>query len=137
MRRQALPVSPGADGPPTARRAIVRPPESPATPARDLRATVARVGGLEVMVVSYPSPDGGRPALSEGERDVVRLALDGRSNREIAAARGTSLRTVVKQLDAAYKKLGVHSRTELAARYSGLPELPGAPASSTGVRRRA
>jgi DNA-binding NarL/FixJ family response regulator len=56
------------------------------------------------------------PALTPSEREVVALLLRGASNREIADARGTTLRTVGKQVDAIYKKLGVHSRSELASR---------------------
>ena len=42
--------------------------------------------------------------------------LGGQTNAEISRARGTSPRTVSKQLDSVYRKLGVHSRGELAAR---------------------
>jgi len=138
MKRRFFTEPSDADGPPTGRRPVARPPEPLLTRARDLRATTARVGGLEVLVVSYPAPSGAGPSLSEGERDVVRLALLGHTNRQIAEARGTALRTVVKQLDAAYKKLGVHSRTELAARYPVFPELAGVAAgTSRGISRRA
>jgi DNA-binding CsgD family transcriptional regulator len=61
---------------------------------------------------------GGRAAASEGlsemERRVARLAAEGRTNREIAAAAVVSVKTVEANLTKAYRKLGVRSRTELA-----------------------
>ncbi len=62
---------------------------------------------------------GRRPAddeLSESERRIATLAADGRSNKEIAAALYLSVRTVETHLSHIYHKLGVRSRTELAAR---------------------
>lgn len=64
---------------------------------------------------------GRRPAaeeLSESERRIAALAADGRSNKEIAAALYLSVRTVETHLSHIYRKLGVRSRTELAARSS-------------------
>jgi len=65
----------------------------------------------------------GRWALTESELQVVRLAAAGRTNREIAAELFVSVRAVEKSLTGAYRKLGVRSRTELAARQ--LHELGG------------
>jgi len=64
-----------------------------------------------------------RAALSDAERAVVAELLRGQSNREIAARRGRSVRTIVNQIASAFDKLGVHSRRELALRCgTGLPE---------------
>lgn len=60
--------------------------------------------------------------LSPAEHAVVRLALRGLRNVDIARTRGASPRTVRNQLAAAYAKLGVSSRTELAARHPWLAE---------------
>lgn len=60
--------------------------------------------------------------LSPAEHAVVRLALRGLRNVDIAQARGASPRTVRNQLAAAYAKLGVSSRSELAARHPWLAE---------------
>lgn len=54
--------------------------------------------------------------LSRAEREVVQLALRGRTNADIALSRRRSIRTVINQLSAAYDKLGVQSRRELALR---------------------
>jgi len=54
--------------------------------------------------------------LTQAERQVAAGVLDGRTNAAIAMARRTSCRTVANQLAAIYRKLGVSSRWELAAR---------------------
>lgn len=56
------------------------------------------------------------PCLTSAERQVVTGVLNGRTNAAIATARRTSCRTVANQLAAIYRKLGVSSRWELAAR---------------------
>jgi DNA-binding NarL/FixJ family response regulator len=60
--------------------------------------------------------DPGGSALTEAEWAVVQLAGTGLTNAAIAERRGTTARTVSKQLDSAYRKLGVSSRRELAVR---------------------
>jgi DNA-binding NarL/FixJ family response regulator len=72
----------------------------------------ARVGWLFLPVESL----GLDPRLTEAERQVVTGVLNGRTNAAIASARRTSCRTVANQLAAIYRKLGVSSRWELAAR---------------------
>jgi DNA-binding CsgD family transcriptional regulator len=63
---------------------------------------------------------GGRNApkseLSETERRIVELVVAGRRNREVAAELSLSANTVAWNLSKIYRKLGVSSRTELAAR---------------------
>jgi len=53
--------------------------------------------------------------LTANEQTVAQLAAAGLTNREIAARTFTSRRTVEANLSRAYQKLGVRSRTELAA----------------------
>ena len=53
------------------------------------------------------------PGLSTREAEIVRLVIDGRSNREIAAQLSISPKTVEKHLSSAYQKLGVSSRLDL------------------------
>jgi len=50
------------------------------------------------------------------EARVAGLAAAGRTNREIASEEFLSVRTVESHLSSAFRKLGVRSRTELAAR---------------------
>jgi DNA-binding CsgD family transcriptional regulator len=62
---------------------------------------------------------GGRAAprreLSATESEIVELVVAGRSNKEVAQALHLSPKTVEWNLSKVYRKLGVHSRTELAA----------------------
>ncbi|HEX2869872.1 MAG TPA: LuxR C-terminal-related transcriptional regulator [Polyangiaceae bacterium] len=60
------------------------------------------------------------PRLTQAERQVVAGVLSGRTNAAIAKARRTSSRTVANQLACIYRKLGVASRWELAARSASL-----------------
>jgi len=66
---------------------------------------------------------GGRTAsddqLSETERRIVALVAAGRRNSEVAAELSLSPNTVAWNLSKVYRKLGVSSRTELAARMAG------------------
>jgi DNA-binding NarL/FixJ family response regulator len=57
--------------------------------------------------------------LSETESRVVQLVARGLSNREVAAQLFVTVRAVESTLIKAYAKLGVRSRTELAARMQG------------------
>jgi DNA-binding CsgD family transcriptional regulator len=53
--------------------------------------------------------------LSPAEGAVIELASRGYSNAEIAKRRATALSTTKKQLESAYRKLGVGSRAELVS----------------------
>jgi DNA-binding NarL/FixJ family response regulator len=53
-------------------------------------------------------------SLTKTERRVAELVAAGLTNREVAAQLFSSVRTVEGHLAAAYRKLGVRSRTELA-----------------------
>jgi ATP/maltotriose-dependent transcriptional regulator MalT len=78
-----------------------------ATPwAERAQEELARLGGR--------SPAGTR--LTESERRVAELVAAGHSNKEVATRLVITVRTVEAHLSKIYAKLGVHSRTELAAR---------------------
>ncbi len=72
------------------------------------------------MVASFPLPPAPRgrprPPLTAAEREVMAALLDGTSYAEIARRRRRSVSTVAKQAGSAFRKLGVSSRGELAAR---------------------
>lgn len=53
--------------------------------------------------------------LTAAEEEVVELVLEGLSNAQIAQRRGTRERTVANQLASIFRKVGVSSRSELAA----------------------
>jgi DNA-binding CsgD family transcriptional regulator len=83
----------------------------------ELSAHTFRVGAEEFVVLSYPMarvlPP---PELTSAERHVVVALMEGKSNAAIAEERGTSPRTIANQVAAVFRKLGVRSRAELAAR---------------------
>jgi DNA-binding CsgD family transcriptional regulator len=58
-------------------------------------------------------------ALTAAERRSARLAAAGQSNAEIAAALFITTKTVEKHLSAAYRKLGVGSRSQVGAALAG------------------
>jgi len=73
-----------------------------------------RVGEQEfAYLVLETSPPAVLAELTRAEREVVALVCEGRSNKEIAACRGTSVNTVGNQLAAIFSKLAVASRFEL------------------------
>ena len=75
--------------------------------AEAARSELTRVGGRK---------RGAAGELTETERRVARLAAEGLSNKEIARALVVTVPTVETHLSRAYAKLGVRSRTQLAAR---------------------
>lgn len=74
--------------------------------------------GQTFAVVSQPSPPTPAPALTAAERAVMALLLAGKSNGEIAKHRKTAVRTVANQVASLFRKFGVGSRAELAAKVS-------------------
>jgi DNA-binding CsgD family transcriptional regulator len=73
-----------------------------------LLATLANQLGPSLNV----APAGVR--LSRNERRVALLVASGRNNAEVAAALCISVHTVRSQLRTVYRKLGIHSRWQLA-----------------------
>ena len=82
-------------------------------PTAELLDAVRRAAGGGLAFGVRP---GNGVALSGREREVVRLVVDGASNDEIGARLGISSRTVESHLRRLFERLGVASRTELAAR---------------------
>lgn len=79
-------------------------------------ASVAGPDG-ELRVVSLARPDQGLDRdLPSAELAVVRSLIEGCSYEEIAAARGTSTRTVANQISAVFRRLRVSGRSELVHR---------------------
>jgi len=52
------------------------------------------------------------PRLSPRERDVLRLVVDGKSNKEIAAALRVTERTVKFHVTSIFNKLGAENRAQ-------------------------
>jgi DNA-binding NarL/FixJ family response regulator len=93
------------------RRAVERPPPT------GLMAERVDVDGISIAVLEYPiasAVDQFAP-LTPAEQGIVALVLEGLPNYAIASRRGRSERTIANQLASIYAKLGVGSRSELAA----------------------
>ena len=89
---------------------------------RALEASTFFVDDDEYVVLSFPLPEVRIPdELTAAEAEVVRSALDGRSNAEIARARKTSSNTVANQLRSVYSKLQLSGRNELAQHCAARP----------------
>jgi hypothetical protein len=79
-------------------------------PATGPRAARFQMGNDHLVVLSFPLPQPCLPeSLSPAEREVAMGIIDGRTNAEIAAARGTSLRTVANQVATILHKASVGS----------------------------
>ena len=52
-------------------------------------------------------------ALTERERQVLKLVAEGRSNKEVAGVLGVSIKTAMSHREHVMQKLGLHSRTDL------------------------
>lgn len=70
------------------------------------RATPFRWRGREMVAITFdPVPRRLADLLGEAEQEVLAATLAGRTNAEIATARGTSVHTVNNQLARIYEKL--------------------------------
>ena len=96
--------------------------EIPAASTRVLAWRFDLEGEAFALLEYNDAPDDLPPGLTQAEADVAILAAGGHSNREIAARRGTSPRTVANQVGSIFHKLGVGSRQELVVRLRQAPE---------------
>jgi DNA-binding CsgD family transcriptional regulator len=83
-------------------------------PPDGLELTMARLGDEGLALLSFPVDDTPMESLTDAERQVVAAVKVGFTNAQIAAARGTSVGTVGKQVTSIFRKLGIRSRGELA-----------------------
>jgi DNA-binding NarL/FixJ family response regulator len=79
-----------------------------------LVATVRAVAANQTCVPRALKIAVDKPTLSHREREVLKLAVSGRTNGEIAAALCLAESTVKSHLSAAFHRLGVRSRREAA-----------------------
>lgn len=106
------------EGPPARRDVVEARTQDDVCPQaqNDVRCVRLRVGPDELAILALPNrPTIEDSSLTPAERDVVTAVLAGRSNPQIAAARGTAPRTVANQIAGVFRKLGVSSRRELIA----------------------
>jgi len=81
-----------------------------------LRASEVTVNGTKLVLLSFPRGSDAMSKLTAAERQVALAILAGYSNVEIARMRGSAPRTIANQVATMFRKLGVRSRAELAAR---------------------
>jgi DNA-binding CsgD family transcriptional regulator len=91
-------------------------PRKAAAAERRAHALAARCEGARTPALTAVSA---RAALTARELEIARLAAAGVANKEIAARLYLSLHTVQNKLHAAYEKLGVEGRAELAQALEG------------------
>ena len=85
-------------------------------PASALAAIDDFFAGLSTEERHAPLEESRRPAkLSVRQTEVLALLVRGRTNREIAAEMGLSLRTVERHIEELYAKLDVRNRAEAIA----------------------
>jgi DNA-binding CsgD family transcriptional regulator len=84
----------------------------------------ARLGDLLARcdTLRTPALRAARPALSERERQIARLAAAGVASKQIADQLFLSTRTIENHLQRVYGKLGVTNRSELAHALRAMPE---------------
>jgi len=78
------------------------------------------VAQVDVELGAGGAVEGGPDALTAQERQVAELVAAGASNKEAGAQLFLSPKTIETHLSRAYRKLGVTSRTQLAARWKEL-----------------
>ncbi|MBD9378869.1 helix-turn-helix transcriptional regulator [Pseudoxanthomonas sp. PXM04] len=88
-----------------------------------LPTVLLRYSGMAARVVSAFEPSPSQLSilsqLTPGERNVALLVMRGMSNQEIADALHRDITTVKDHLSHIYDKLGIRSRTQLAAQLAG------------------
>ena len=80
-----------------------------------LPASIQKAFAIDPAPGSTDLPAEGDPALTQRERDVLRLVVTGVGNREIAASLGISPNTVQYHVANLLRKHGARTRAELAA----------------------
>ena len=91
-------------------------------PVRDLGMTGAcPIVALQPVVTTAAGVSGaGLPALTERQKEVLRLLAEGRSTKDIARILELGVGTVKVHLSAVYRTLGAHSRMEAVIRAGAL-----------------
>ena len=80
-----------------------------ATPWADRARAELQAAGEKIHAAKPPLPE-----LTPQELNIARLVAEGKANKEIATALFLSTKTIEYHLSNTFRKLGIHSRTELA-----------------------
>ena len=81
---------------------------------RSLRSDYQSLVRSGPLTVPTPTMRRHLVSLTLSERRVAMLVANERSNEQVAAKLGVSVHTVKSQLQSIYRKLGIHSRWQLA-----------------------
>jgi DNA-binding CsgD family transcriptional regulator len=97
------------------RRALRSGLHAPRSPSRGVPRNLEALAtdDEDFVVLSFSLPEDDHEALSPAESEVASLVMAGRSNAEIAAVRGTSVRTAANQVASLFRKLRIRSRLQL------------------------
>ena len=96
--------------------------------SRELRRLGVRLSPVGAARAAQPTSSRAQP-LTKREAEIAALVAQGRSNKQVAATLFLSEKTIEHHLSRAYAKLGVRSRTELAAAWAdGAGSASGRPA---------
>jgi len=90
--------------------------------AEEIRNALGSAGGRLLQ-----RPDSGVDSLTKSERNIAHMALEGRTNREIATVLFLQQRTVEIHLTNVYRKLGITGRSQLSRAFGRGPSVEGAP----------
>lgn len=87
--------------------------------AQELRASYVELESGAYVLLHFPLDRNAATGekLTPAEEQVALAMLGGFSNGEIALLRGSSSRTVANQVASLFRKLGVRSRSEMAAQW--------------------
>ena len=78
-----------------------------------LDPAIAREALAEAAAPDPNAPDDPYDALTERERQVLKLVAEGRSNKDVASFLGISVKTAMSHREHLMQKLNLHDRTEL------------------------
>ncbi|MBK7534753.1 MAG: helix-turn-helix transcriptional regulator [Myxococcales bacterium] len=100
-------------------------------PPPELIVETLEVDGETLVLFGFSGKPHAAPGvLTDAEWQVAELARQGLRAAQIAAKRGAKKATISSQLQSIYRKLGVHSRTELAVKLAQTPLMPPSPLSA-------
>jgi DNA-binding CsgD family transcriptional regulator len=89
---------------------------------REAAASELRRAGVRVALKAHRAArEGTADGLTMREREIAELVATGRSNKQVAQTLVVSVKTIEHHLSRVYAKLGVRSRTELAATLGASP----------------
>jgi DNA-binding NarL/FixJ family response regulator len=92
---------------------------SGATPWAERARTELRASGLTLRRRQPAAPE----QLTPRELQIARLVAEGKTNRDVAATLFVTPKTVEFHLTRVYRKLEIHSRTELVRRMADEPDV--------------